>query len=91
MKIFEFIIEELVKGDLVYVVFGYLRVVEKIVSIIERLVNEKYIVVEILFFMSFVDVMFNYLVIDLFEGFKLVDVFEIENLYIDLDISMIII
>lgn len=90
LKISEFIIEEAIKGDLIYAVPGHPRVAEKTVSIIERLANEKHITVEILPSMSFVDAMFNYLGIDPSEGFKLIDAFEIENSYIDLDTSMII-
>lgn len=40
--------------------------------------------------MSFLDAMFNYLAVDPADGFKLIDAFEIENSYIDTNISMII-
>lgn len=89
-KISEFITKESKKGDLVYAVPGHPRVAERTVTLIEDIAAKENIEVETIPSMSFVDAMFNYLKIDPSEGFQLLDAFELEDIYVDMNKSMII-
>lgn len=83
-EVYLFIVNDLIEkyknlGDLVYVVLGYLLVVEKLVFNLINLCKKNNIEYKVMLVVSFIDVMMEVFMIDLIEGVKVIDVFDINN------------